>query len=176
MKSIKQHLLSGTHVIVDRYAYSGVAYSTAKGLDFEWCKSSDVGLITPDLVLFLDLPTEVAITRAGFGIERYENQEMQQRVREIFLKWLRDDKWVVIDASKHQEEVALECVKVVGCVVLGDVGPLEEGLWVRSGLRYWLSRVWLSLYSILYIHALANLFYTIVVLLFTAVVTPSLSC
>ncbi|KAJ0462772.1 putative dTMP kinase [Helianthus annuus] len=31
-------LKSGTSLIVDRYSYSGVAFSSAKGLDIEWCK------------------------------------------------------------------------------------------------------------------------------------------
>ena len=30
-------LQSGTNVVCDRYAYSGVAYSAAKGLSFDWC-------------------------------------------------------------------------------------------------------------------------------------------
>lgn len=31
---------SGTTLIVDRYSFSGVAFSSAKGLDIEWCKVS----------------------------------------------------------------------------------------------------------------------------------------
>lgn len=31
-------LKAGTTLIVDRYSYSGVAFSSAKGLDIEWCK------------------------------------------------------------------------------------------------------------------------------------------
>ena len=31
-------LLEGVTLIVDRYSYSGVAFSAAKGLDVEWCK------------------------------------------------------------------------------------------------------------------------------------------
>ncbi|XVE78668.1 hypothetical protein DITRI_Ditri13aG0165200 [Diplodiscus trichospermus] len=41
-------LKAGTTLIVDRYSYSGVAFSSAKGLDFEWCKAPDIGLIAPD--------------------------------------------------------------------------------------------------------------------------------
>lgn len=33
-------LSTGTTLIVDRYSYSGVAFSAAKGLDIEWCKVS----------------------------------------------------------------------------------------------------------------------------------------
>lgn len=35
-------LKTGTTLIVDRYSYSGVAFSSAKGLDIEWCKVKDL--------------------------------------------------------------------------------------------------------------------------------------
>ena len=44
-ENIKSKLNQGEIVIIDRYAFSGVAYSVAKGLDIEWCKSSDKGKI-----------------------------------------------------------------------------------------------------------------------------------
>ena len=53
MQNIKETLEAGTSIVCDRYWYSGVAYSTAKGMDFEWCKNPDKGLIEPDLVIYL---------------------------------------------------------------------------------------------------------------------------
>ncbi|GMP60424.1 hypothetical protein CsSME_00023297 [Camellia sinensis var. sinensis] len=35
---MESKLRSGTTLIVDRYSFSRVAFSSAKGLDFEWCK------------------------------------------------------------------------------------------------------------------------------------------
>jgi len=35
---MESKLKTGTSLVVDRYSYSGVAFSSAKGLDFEWCK------------------------------------------------------------------------------------------------------------------------------------------
>lgn len=35
---MEDKLRGGTTLIVDRYSYSGVAFSSAKGLDTEWCK------------------------------------------------------------------------------------------------------------------------------------------
>ncbi|TYH62006.1 hypothetical protein ES332_D07G088800v1 [Gossypium tomentosum] len=60
-------LKAGTTLIVDRYSYSGVAFSTAKGLDFEWCKAPEIGLIAPDLVVYLDITPEKAAERGGYG-------------------------------------------------------------------------------------------------------------
>lgn len=35
---MESKLKAGTTIIVDRYSYSGVAFSSAKGLDIDWCK------------------------------------------------------------------------------------------------------------------------------------------
>jgi len=44
-KQIQRSLAAGTNIIIDRYAYSGVAFSAAKpGLSLDWCKQPDVGL------------------------------------------------------------------------------------------------------------------------------------
>lgn len=44
-------------------------------------QAPDRGLPAPDLVLYLDIPLEVAEQRGGYGQERYEKREMQQQVR-----------------------------------------------------------------------------------------------
>ncbi len=77
-------LQSGTTLVVDRYAYSGVAYTAAKqkpGLSVAWCRAPDEGLPAPDVVFYLALPPGAAAARAGFGGERYEKEEFQQKVR-----------------------------------------------------------------------------------------------
>lgn len=102
---IQKTLQEGINVIADRYVYSGVAFSAAKGLDFHWCQRPDVGLIKPDLVVFLDLDINEALKRGGFGQERYETIEMQESVRKLFHR-LQDDSWKVLDASKSLDEVA----------------------------------------------------------------------
>ena len=75
---MKQALANGTHVIVDRYAFSGVAFSAAKpGINFDWCRQPDRGLPRPDLVCLLDVSGEEAKKRGGYGDERYEREEFQ---------------------------------------------------------------------------------------------------
>jgi dTMP kinase len=53
LQSMKQKLEAGVNIICDRYWYSGVAYSYAKGLNLKWCEAPDKGLLTPDLVIVL---------------------------------------------------------------------------------------------------------------------------
>lgn len=77
---IETLLQKGVHVILDRYAYSGVAYSSAKGMDPQWCRASDSGLPAPDLLLEVVLDGSERIERGGFGEERYEKAAFQEKV------------------------------------------------------------------------------------------------
>lgn len=55
-------------VVCDRYAYSGVAFSSAKpslANDLGWCQACDIGLPAPDAVIFLDLTQDEAEKRGG---------------------------------------------------------------------------------------------------------------
>jgi len=69
-------LARGTNVVCDRYAYSGVAFTSAKRaedrssmsggeLTLDWCMSPDVGLPAPDAIIFLDLDQDEAEKRGG---------------------------------------------------------------------------------------------------------------
>lgn len=62
-------LRRGTHVVCDRYAASGVAFSAAKGnpaMTPAWCRAPDVGLPAPDAVVFLDMDPAAAARRGGY--------------------------------------------------------------------------------------------------------------
>lgn len=108
---MKQKLHSGITLVVDRYAFSGVAFTSAKeNFSLDWCKQPDVGLPKPDLILFLELSTAEAERRGGFGVERYETTAFQKKVLQRFQE-LRNDKslnWKVIDASKTIEDLHSE--------------------------------------------------------------------
>eukprot|EP00033_Pygsuia_biforma_P001361 GCRY01001542.1.p1 GENE.GCRY01001542.1~~GCRY01001542.1.p1 ORF type:complete len:209 (+),score=34.32 GCRY01001542.1:179-805(+) len=105
LKTLKDHIENGTTVICDRYAFSGVAYTAAKGIDLSWCKSSDSGLPAPDAVLFMKMKVKDAVTRGDFGDERYERTDFQQKIYEVYGK-LRDERWVDVDAVGSVETVA----------------------------------------------------------------------
>lgn len=81
-EELLRKLHAGTTLVVDRYAYSGVAFTAAKGLpglDRAWCMAPDAGLPAPDAVFFLSLTVEAAEARGGYGEERYEKAEFQVR-------------------------------------------------------------------------------------------------
>ncbi|XP_069752542.1 thymidylate kinase isoform X2 [Narcine bancroftii] len=89
---IREKLQNGITLIVDRYAFSGVAFTSAKsGFNLEWCKQADVGLPKPDVILFLNLEPSAAMKRGGFGTERYENLHFQELVLQRFGELMKDE-------------------------------------------------------------------------------------
>ncbi|CAG8731907.1 15838_t:CDS:2 [Acaulospora morrowiae] len=126
---MKDILLDGTTLIVDRYAYSGVAYSAAKDLELEWCKSPDIGLLTPDIVFFMDMKAEEAAKRGGFGEELYEKKEFQEKVRDVFML-LKERTWETLDARKSVTELYEHIGKMSLKIIQECKGlPLKEDLW-----------------------------------------------
>ncbi|XP_032336680.1 thymidylate kinase isoform X1 [Camelus ferus] len=82
---IKEKLGQGITLVVDRYAFSGVAFTSAKeNFSLDWCKQPDVGLPKPDLVVFLQLRLAEAAARSEFGQERYEDRAFQEQVLRRF--------------------------------------------------------------------------------------------
>ncbi|XP_067395096.1 thymidylate kinase isoform X3 [Emydura macquarii macquarii] len=105
---IKEKLNQGITLVVDRYAFSGVAFTSAKeNFSLDWCKQPDVGLPKPDLILFLQLSTSEAAKRENFGNERYENSSFQEKVLQHYHHLMKDKtlNWKTIDASKSIEEL-----------------------------------------------------------------------
>ena len=106
VNSIEEDLKNGVTVVLDRYVYSGVAYSAAKGLDFDWCLNPDKGLPKPDVTVFLKFKDDGEHTsREGFGDERYEVAEFQAKVRKMFEKFQGNKEWNVlyVDGMKIEE-------------------------------------------------------------------------
>uniref|UniRef100_A0A182TXI2 Thymidylate kinase n=1 Tax=Anopheles melas TaxID=34690 RepID=A0A182TXI2_9DIPT len=129
MKEMEKLLKAGVNLIVDRYSYSGVAFSSAKGLDMEWCKAPESGLLKPDLVILLTLSMEALARRGGFGDERYEVAGFQQKVIERY-GMLKDDRyWKAIDADKTFDDVtAVLYEEVLRAIEHSGDKPLEK-LW-----------------------------------------------
>ena len=88
----------------DNMALSVFDYMYSTGLDQQWCKHSETGLVKPDCLMYMEISEDAAKKRGGFGEERYETTEMQKNVREVFAD-LREDWWNVVDADRTIEEV-----------------------------------------------------------------------
>ncbi|GAB2293168.1 dTMP kinase [Dionaea muscipula] len=129
---MEDKLKAGTTLVVDRCSYSGVAFSSAKGLSIDWSKASDTGLLAPDLVLYLDIPPEKASERGGYGDERYEHLDFQKKVAEKY-KVLIDNSWKTVDACLPMEDVQKQLRELVlDCVMTCQKGKPLAGLWLHS--------------------------------------------
>ncbi|XP_026971855.1 thymidylate kinase isoform X9 [Sagmatias obliquidens] len=84
---IKEKLSQGITLVVDRYAFSGVAFTSAK-----------------------ELQLAEAAARGEFGRERYESSPFQQRALQCFQQLLGDSSlpWKTVDASRSIEDVHRE--------------------------------------------------------------------
>ncbi|EDN02674.1 thymidylate kinase [Histoplasma capsulatum] len=114
---IQRDISNGITVIIDRYSYSGAVYSAAKnipGLSLEWAWQPEIGLPQPDIWLFLNISPEEAAKRGGYGMERYENDAFQTRIRQLFQELIaREDpnNIHVVDAGRAESEVALDVIR-----------------------------------------------------------------
>lgn len=111
---IEPRLAGGSIVICDRYYYSTAAYAHAFGLNMgEFLHVNEVLFPKPAVALIFDLPPETAAGRIearNRKPERFENIELQKKVREGYIKLaklpkLRWGEVRVIDAVASPDEV-----------------------------------------------------------------------
>jgi len=110
---IRKQIELGVTLIVDRYSYSGVVFTSAKQcVDFKWCCGPENGLPKPDLVMFLKISTEEMAKRSGFGDERYENIEFQTKVDQNYEKF-KNDNFIQMDAGQDASVLTNDLLKQV---------------------------------------------------------------
>ncbi|XP_017010323.2 thymidylate kinase [Drosophila takahashii] len=119
MNQVRQRLLEGKTLIVDRYSYSGVAYSAAKGLDFDWCYAPERGLIKPDAVFYLKASADDLTNREQYGEERYEKVEFQGRVAQVFDRICSKEGsyWHQFDASQPAKDLHAQIASIAEAIL-----------------------------------------------------------
>ena len=98
--------LETSHIICDRYWLSGTVYSTAKGLDYNWCKIVDEKLPKADYTFFIDVDPKVTSERSTFGPEAHDKIEFQTEVYRIYKEKLKEEGVISIESGKTPEEIA----------------------------------------------------------------------
>jgi len=116
-ESIKNNINNGIHVIIDRFNFSGLAYSYAlmktrgsQEPDYEWLQHTDRGLVRSDIVIYLNVPLDQLEKRRFKSetlLERYENNEMQKYVSQGYKIIASNNKdiWYDIDANHNADHV-----------------------------------------------------------------------
>lgn len=100
-----------------------------KGLDLNWCKGPETGLLKPDRVILLTLTSEAMARRGGFGEERYEIPEFQLKANKVFMQLKEDDYWNVIDADKTETVLNDELNEIVEKTIKSSEISKLDTLW-----------------------------------------------
>lgn len=118
-EELENTLNNGVNIVVDRYVYSGVIYALARDLDPFWAAHCYKGLLSPDVVFFLDLDIEELNKRKNFGEERFEKLEIQEKVQKGMKLLSKDLHWITIKCDKSIEEIH-EILKVKVLDIIDD--------------------------------------------------------
>jgi len=114
VESVVRPLLKQDKIVVcDRYVYSTLAYQGGAGLDLEWIERINRFALKPHLALFIDVPTDVVVKRLKPKRTVMETKRNQQKVREVYLKMVQDQRLELIDGDKpisKVEETVLQTV------------------------------------------------------------------
>ncbi len=87
-KELRPALEDGKLVICDRYVYSSLAYQGSAGLSLDWIKTMNARALQPDFSIFIDVPPERVLERLQRKKSVMETLETQQKVREVYLKFV----------------------------------------------------------------------------------------
>jgi dTMP kinase len=99
-------LHQGKLVISDRYLYSSLAYQGAAGLSLEWIEKINEHALKPDLAIFIDVDPKTAMRRLKLKKSVMENMETQQKVRDVYLKFVAKGELVRLNGDRTKGEVA----------------------------------------------------------------------
>ena len=112
-KEIKPALEKEKIVVSDRYLYSSIAYQGAAGLDPAWIEEINRWAIKPDLAIYLDVPAEVVIKRLKRKRSVMETLENQRRVRNVYLRLVKEGILLLVDGNRPIEEIEREILEIV---------------------------------------------------------------
>jgi dTMP kinase len=115
-------LHQGKLVISDRYLYSSLAYQGAAGLSLEWIEKINEHALKPDLAIFIDVDPKTVMRRLKLQKSVMENMETQQKVRDVYLKFVAKGELVRLDGDRTKDEVA-EALSNIVLKFLGTFKP-----------------------------------------------------
>lgn len=107
LDNIEKMLEEKDFVIADRYIPSGLAYGVVNGIDAKWASSLESYLPQPDIVVVLDISSEVSRNRKSEEKrDVYEKSyDFLDKVRNTYLELAKEFGWIVVDASKPIQAV-----------------------------------------------------------------------
>ena len=125
---IKPFLNKKGWVLCDRFTYSSVAFQAGGRQlnikDVQWLNFFATNGLSPDLIVFLDLPVEEAQRRChirsqkdGIALDRFEleNIEFHQNVRQAYLDQINEEpnKWLVLNSIQDVSQLKQAVIKEI---------------------------------------------------------------
>lgn len=102
---MEEKLYNNYNIICDRYIFSGIAYSLANGLDYNFCLNTEQYLIKPDLTFYFDISiSETNKRRKSLKTDIYETSNFQSKVKEAYSK-IKNKDWIIINSEQTPEEI-----------------------------------------------------------------------
>jgi len=112
-ETIKPAVKDGKIVVSDRYLYSSLAYQGAAGLNLNWIEEINKFALSPDLAIYIDVPPEIVVKRLKRKKSVMENLQTQRRVREVYMRLVKDGRLMLINGNRTKHEVATEVLSTV---------------------------------------------------------------
>ncbi|MCW4045367.1 MAG: dTMP kinase [Candidatus Bathyarchaeota archaeon] len=106
-------LRQGRLVISDRYVYSSLAYQGAAGLSLDWIEKINEHALPADFAVFIDVDPRLVMQRLKRTRSVMENLETQQKVREVYLRFVEKGALVRVDGNRPKTEVAAALLAAV---------------------------------------------------------------
>ena len=119
---VKPALDQGKLVICDRYIYSSLAYQGSAGLSLDWIKTINARALQPDFSIFIDVSPEKVIERLQRKKSVMETLEIQQRVREVYLQYIKKGELIRVDGDKPKDSVANELYEKISTLLKSAKG------------------------------------------------------
>lgn len=140
-QEISKLLKAGSHVILDRYVYSGWAYGVARGLDQSWAiVGGDHGLPKPDIVLYMRASMDIVKSRLPAELETTEDPAILEKVIELFDTFASNDTsaiWAPFDASKDADIIGAQVESALCAAMWHQDSPCTHGCFLQP---WWASR------------------------------------
>jgi dTMP kinase len=119
---VKPALNEGKLVICDRYIYSSLAYQGSYGLSLDWIKTINARALQPDFSIFIDVAPEKVIERLKRKKSVMETLETQQRVREVYIKYVEKGELIRVNGDNAKDVVAEELYAKISALLKSAKG------------------------------------------------------
>ncbi|NAZ13430.1 MAG: dTMP kinase [Desulfurococcales archaeon] len=116
MNEVEPRLAEGYVVVMDRYYHSTIAYQGAMGADIKWIRDINRVFRRPDIAFYLDVSVETAMRRIRDKKSRwpfYEFKDFLSKVRDIYLKLVKENELIYVDAERDLNDVINQVIKIL---------------------------------------------------------------